>query len=71
MKEITLTNYESLEEFIEVVDSVHYWESVDADDYREALEKVGLDYDSYDDPEEMWNDFMKAVEEQEEQENVN
>ena len=63
MKEITLTNYESLKEFIEVVDSVHYWESVDADDYREALEKVGLDYDSYDDPEGMWNDFMKAVEE--------
>ena len=63
MKEITLTNYESLEEFIEVVESVHYWDSVDADYYREALEKVGLDYDSYDDPEKMWDDFMKAIEE--------
>lgn len=68
MKEITLTNYESVEEFIEVVDSVHFWDSIDADDYREALAKVGLDYDSYNDPEEMWNDFMKAIEEQEEQE---
>ena len=62
MKEITLTNYESLEEFIEVVESVNFWDSIDADDYREALYKVGLDYDSYDDPEEMWDAFMKAIE---------
>lgn len=43
MKQITLRNYNSVNEFIE------------------ALEKVGLDYDSYDDPDEMWDDFMKSV----------
>lgn len=42
MKEITLTNYESLEEFIEVVESVHYWESVDADDYKDGVSQENI-----------------------------
>lgn len=63
MKEISLRNYESIEKFIKAVEHAPAWEVIAPEDYKEALEKVGLDYDSYDNPEEMWDDFMKAVEE--------
>lgn len=63
MKEITLTNYESVEKFIEAVESADTWDAIPTENYEEALEKVGLDYHNYNDPNEMWDDFMKAIEE--------
>lgn len=62
MKELVLRNYESTKEFIEAVENADTWDAIPSDDYEEALEKVGLDYDSYDDPDEMWDDFMAKVE---------
>lgn len=61
MKEITLTNYESVEEFIEAVENADTWDAIPAEDYEEAIEKAGLNYHDYDDPDEMWDDFMKSV----------
>lgn len=62
MKQITLKNYKNIEDFIETVENARTWDAISLEDYREALEKVGLDYDSYDDPDEMWNDFLERVE---------
>lgn len=62
MKQMTLRNYNSINEFIEAVENADTWDAISLEDYREAVEKVGLDYDSYDDPDEMWNDFLERVE---------
>lgn len=62
MKEISLRNYESIEKFIEAVEHAPTWEVIAIEDYEEALEKVGLDYHDYDDPDEMWDDFMARLE---------
>lgn len=48
--------------FIEVIESKGSWDDVDAEVYRSVLEDAGLDYDSYDDPDKMWDDFLEAVE---------
>lgn len=63
MKEITLRNYNGVNEFIEAVEDAATWDAIPTEDYEEALEKVGLDYHDYNDPNEMWDDFMKAIEE--------
>ena len=62
MKELVLRNYNSVNEFIEAVENADTWDVISLEDYREALEKVGLDYHKYDDPDEMWNDFLERVE---------
>lgn len=61
MKEVVLSNYNNVNDFIEAVENANTWDAIPAEDYEEALEKVGLDYDSYDDPDEMWDDFMESV----------
>ena len=63
MKEISLRNYKSVEKFIEAVEHAPAWEVIATEDYEEALEKVGLDYHDYNDFNEMWDDFIKAIEE--------
>lgn len=63
MKEISLRNYKSVEKFIEAVEHAPAWEVIATEDYEEALEKAGLNYHDYDDPDEMWDDFMEAIEE--------
>ena len=66
MKQMTLRNYNSVNEFIEAVENADTWDAIPAEDYEEALEKAGLNYHDYDDPDEMWDDFMKSVNKQEE-----
>ena len=53
--------YMTVEEFIEAVESSSMWDDLDAEVYEKALSDVGLDYSSYDDPDVMWEDFLKAV----------
>lgn len=62
MKELVLRNYESTKEFIEAVENADTWDAIPTEDYEEALEKAGLNYHDYDDPDEMWDDFMEKVE---------
>lgn len=50
-----------VEEFIRIVEESDRWDSIDVEIYQKALEDVGLDYSDYDDPNVMWNDFLKAV----------
>lgn len=53
--------YITIEDFIETVESSDRWDDIEADVYRKALEEVGLEYDSYDDPDFMWDDFLKVA----------
>lgn len=61
MKQLTLRNYESVQDFIDAVENANSWNDIETEDYEEALEKAGLNYHDYDDPDEMWDDFMKSV----------
>ena len=61
MKELVLRNYGSVKEFIEAVENADTWDCIPAEDYEEAFEKAGLNYNDYDDPDEMWADFMESV----------
>ena len=51
----------TFEEFIKIVETSDSWDSINSEVYESALKDVGLDYKDYDDPDEMWNDFLKAV----------
>lgn len=53
----------TLKEFIEAVEASTAWDDFDSGVYAEAMREVGLDFTAYDDPDEMWEDFKKAVEE--------
>lgn len=54
-------DYITVDEFIEAVEETDMWSDIEAEVYAEALDEYGLDYSSYDDPDTMWNDFLKAV----------
>ena len=62
MKEVVLSNYNNVNEFIETVENARTWDEIPNEDYREALKKVGLNYNDYDDPDEMWSDFLEKIE---------
>lgn len=59
-KGIEDSDYENinLDEFIEIVEEAAFWNDIGAEIYESALEEVGLEYESYDDPDEMWEDFL-------------
>ena len=61
---IDLDSYEYLtvDEFIEAVESADMWSDIDDEVYAQALEEYDLNYSSYDDPDTMWSDFLKAAE---------
>ncbi|WAW15308.1 hypothetical protein [Peptostreptococcus equinus] len=63
MKKIELYTgvIESLKEFEERVEMADTWDEIEADEYKEMLEWVELDYTSYSDPDEMWDDFKEAL----------
>lgn len=63
-KGIDLDNYDYLtvDEFIKEVESADMWSDIDAEVYEKALAEYDLDYSSYDDPDAMWSDFLKASE---------
>lgn len=50
------------EEFISFVESCDSWSDVEADEYADHLDDLGLNYHKYDDPDMMWADYLKAVE---------
>lgn len=54
-------DYNNVNEFIEEVEAADYWNEIEAEVYERFLEDYGLDYSSYDDPDTMWEDFLKAV----------
>lgn len=54
-------DYITVAEYISIVEGLDSWDMVDAEIYERALENVDLDYNDYDDPNIMWNDFLKAV----------
>ncbi|MBA7490445.1 hypothetical protein ES702_00983 [subsurface metagenome] len=60
---IDLDDYEYLtvDEFIEEVENADMWSDIDDEVYAKALDEYELNYDSYDDPETMWSDFLGVV----------
>ena len=62
-KGIDESEYENIthEEFIEIVENSNAWDDIDAEIYESALQEVGLEYGSYDDPDAMWEDYLEAV----------
>ena len=50
-------------EFIELVEKAEFWSDIEPEDYISHLEDFDLDYYSYDDPDSMWNDYIKKVKE--------
>ena len=62
MKEVVLSNYNNVNEFIEAVENARTWDAIEKEDYEEALERVGLNYNDYDDPDEMWSAFLEKIE---------
>lgn len=47
--------------FIRKVENVDNWNDIEIKEYQDNLADYGLDYNSYDDPDIMWNDFLNAV----------
>lgn len=62
-KGINLKDYDyiSVDEFINIVEEADFWDVIEPEIYEKALEDVGLNYGDYDDPDIMWDDFLKAV----------
>lgn len=58
MKEITLTNYESVEKFIEAVENAERWDAIPKEDYEEAFDQVAVESYKFDDPDELWENFL-------------
>lgn len=50
-------------DFIEYVDNCDMWTDIEPEIYESALTDAGLDWDSYDDPDTMWDAYIKAIEE--------
>lgn len=50
-------------EFIELVEKAEFWSDIEPEDYISHLEDFDLNYYSYDDPDLMWNDYIKKVKE--------
>lgn len=53
--------FESLMDFKKRVESSEFWSDIEPYEYRTALAELGLYYDDYDDPDEMWLDFIKKL----------
>ena len=60
---IDLDSYEylTIDKFIEEVESLDMWSDIDDEVYAKALKEYDLDFSSYDDPDTMWSDFLKAA----------
>lgn len=48
-------------EFIKKVENADEWSDIEVDEYKEYLSIYGIDYDKYDCPEFMWDDFLATV----------
>lgn len=64
LEEIILDHNNDLIEFghDHCIESCDSWSDVEAYEYIDHLEDLGLDYHKYDDPDMMWTDYLKAVE---------
>lgn len=47
--------------FIRKVENVDNWNDIEIKEYQDNLADYGLDYNSYDDPDIMWKDFLNKV----------
>lgn len=48
-------------EFIKKVENADNWNDIEVEEYKEYLSIYGIDYDKYDCPEFMWDDFLAVV----------
>lgn len=57
------SDYENLThyELIAFIEKLDFWDDIDIEVYESVLADVGLDYDDYDDPDVMWEDYLARV----------
>lgn len=48
-------------EFIKKVENADEWSDIEVDEYKEYLSIYGIDYDKYEYPDFMWDDFLAVV----------
>lgn len=58
-------------EVLEVIDEAPAWDSIDPEIYKAFCDEFNLDYDDFDDPDEMFQALSSAVEKEEKNEENN
>lgn len=56
-----ISTMEELKEFLEAVDAAETWDMFEPEEYKSACEYVGLEYDSYEDPDRLFEDLMAGL----------
>ena len=55
-----MKNVNEIDEMIKRIENAANWSDIEPEEYTEICESLGLDYSSYDDPDEMMADILKA-----------
>lgn len=58
-----MKNLQEIKEMIEMVENANSWDELEVDFYTQLCESLGLDYKGYDNPDEMFDDVLKAYKE--------
>lgn len=58
-----MKNLKEIREMIERIENAESWDVIEVKEYSELCESLGLDYKGYDDPDEMFDDVLKAYKE--------
>ena len=56
-----ITTRKEYKEFLKAVDAAETWDAFEPEEYRSACEFVGLDFDRYTDPDELFRDLKKMA----------
>ena len=57
-----ISTMKEFNETMEKIDAAEFWDDFDGVVYNALCEFAGLDYDSYEDPDTMWNDLTEFAE---------
>ena len=55
-----ITTQKEFNEFMETAEKQEMWNDTEVEEWKAACDFAGIDYDNYDDPDEMWRDLCKA-----------
>jgi hypothetical protein len=58
-RSIKMMNEREFDSFMKMMQKADCWDVAEPDEWREACEHAGIDYDQYDDPDQLWNDLVE------------
>lgn len=58
-----MMNTDEFKEFMERADAAENWSDIEPEEWEDACECAGIDYHDYDDPDKLWCDLTKFLEE--------